>query len=236
VIFTAALQASGDFSRFNALRYVPNLATVTCLWLLAVCGRMTPLSASLCYLLPSLPITVYAGLFLLRQYRPTLRKLGLPMRRLTSYGLQVYGSDLIGTLSLQIDRLLVVGFLSPQQIGIYAVALAASRLPSVFYTAIAAVVLPETAGQPIAQIVAKVGRAARLTAMVTAAAAAGHRPRCAVGLARPLRQGLQRCRERVPAVACRNYHRQRDVDPGPGIHGGGASGAGGCSAGHRPGT
>jgi O-antigen/teichoic acid export membrane protein len=103
-----------------------------------------------------------------RHYRPIVSLRAEPFRQLMSYGLRSYGVDLLRTIGSQVDQVLVIAFLAPAAMGLYAVALAVSRILQIFQTSVVRVLLPHIAARPTAQVVPAVGRAARITAALTA--------------------------------------------------------------------
>jgi O-antigen/teichoic acid export membrane protein len=88
------------------------------------------------------------------------------LRRLSGYGMRSYGIDVLATLSQQIDQVLVVGILTAGQMGVYAVALAVSRVPQYLHQAVATVVFPTASGHEPERILAMVGRAARVSSLI----------------------------------------------------------------------
>jgi O-antigen/teichoic acid export membrane protein len=166
-VLNAALEASGEFHRSNIVRLaIPSLALAGLL-VMAGLGVLTPIRAALCYVFNGLPV-LWMLYRLWRLYRPTLAGLGQSLRRLTSFGVRSYGIDLLNTLALQIDQVLVVGFLAAAQVGAYVVALSAARLLNVVQLSVVTVLFPKVASKDPAQVVEAVGRAARWTAAATA--------------------------------------------------------------------
>jgi O-antigen/teichoic acid export membrane protein len=70
---------------------------------------------------------------------------------------------------MQVDQVLVVGLLDARQMGIYAVALAVSRVPQLLHAAVVAVVFPSAAGLDKDRIAHMVGRAARISTAIALA-------------------------------------------------------------------
>jgi O-antigen/teichoic acid export membrane protein len=88
-------------------------------------------------------------------------------RTLLTYGIRSYGVDFCGTLALYIDQALVVRMLLPNAMGIYVVALSASRMLNLFHTATVMVLFPKAISKPPAEVLAMTERAARLSTLVT---------------------------------------------------------------------
>jgi O-antigen/teichoic acid export membrane protein len=170
--FQSVQRARQEFTAFNAIRFLLPMLTLLILALLALLNRLTPFNATLAYMLPYVPVLLWLTVRLWRTYRPTLRGLRDPFRSLTSYGIRVYGADILGQLAAgQIDRVLVVGFLNPAAMGLYVVAYGLSRTLDVFPVALAQVVLPKAASRSVEEVVALIGRGVRVSTTVAILAA-----------------------------------------------------------------
>jgi O-antigen/teichoic acid export membrane protein len=173
LVFVFALQAREEFTLYNAIRYLPPLLTLLALGLLTLMQKLTPFSAALCYVLPTIPIQLWLMVRLWRLYEPVWRDLGSAFKRLVSYGLRSYGVDLLGTLLLWGDQVLVVGLLSPSEMGLYVVALSMSHTLHVLPTAVVSVLFPKASGRPVEEVAALTERAARISTTITLLAAGG---------------------------------------------------------------
>lgn len=171
-IFSSALRARDDYTLYNVIRFLRPLATIGALLTLALLGLLTPFRACLCYLVPSLPISVWLLRRLWHLYRPTWRNLGREARSLSSYGLRSYGVDLLGALSLQLDKALVVGLLSASSMGLYVVALSLAKMLNIFQAAAITVLFPQASGLSADEAVDLAGRTARISTALTVVAAA----------------------------------------------------------------
>lgn len=163
LIFMAALEAHGNFTLANHLRYLSPVLTLIVLSGLAMTQTLTPLTAGLAYLLPSLPIFLWLLIYLWKIFQPRWQSLWEACRQLLNYGLRSYGVDLMVTLAGQLDQALVIGLLSPTSMGVYIVALSLSRMLNVFQSAIVVVLFPKASARPITEVVALVGRAVRVS-------------------------------------------------------------------------
>jgi enterobacterial common antigen flippase len=170
--FQSVQRARQEFTAFNAIRFLLPMLTLLILALLALLNRLTPFNATLAYMLPYVPVLLWLTVRLWRTYRPTLRGLRDPFRSLTSYGIRVYGADILGQLAAgQIDRVLVVGFLNPAAMGLYVVAYGLSRTLDVFPVALAQVVLPKAASRSVEEVVTLIGRGVRVSTTIAILAA-----------------------------------------------------------------
>lgn len=171
--FTFALQARGEFSLYNAVRYLNPLLTLFALAALAWVHHLTPFTSALAYVLPTVPIFLWMVSRLWALYRPKWRGLGPTFKRLNSYGLRSYGVDLVTQLSLQLDKVLVVGLLSPAAMGLYVVASSLALVLNVFQAAVVSVLFPKASGLGVEEVVSLTERAAKGSIALTALAAVG---------------------------------------------------------------
>jgi O-antigen/teichoic acid export membrane protein len=166
VMMAAMLEALGKFSLANTSRYVPVALTLATLIVLATGHVLTPFTAALAYTVPSVIVACWT-FWVLRKYvcfklfdpLPALQLLG-------SYGIRAYGIDILTTLSTQIDQVLVVALLGANDVGLYVVALNASRVINVLHAAFLTVLLPSAAGLSKPDVLDKVKRSARISTAI----------------------------------------------------------------------
>jgi len=167
LIFSAALEAVGDFTTSNQVRCLTPLSTLIVLIVFALVGMLNPFTSSLAYVFSYLPVFFWMLTRLWRLFRPRWYRMISSCQKLISYGLRSYGIDLLGTLALQVDQVLVVGLLSPASMGMYVVALSLSRMLNLFQTSIVTVLFPKVAARPTAEVVALTGQAMRVSTTLT---------------------------------------------------------------------
>ncbi len=174
-----AAEARGWFGFANGTLYLQGLCALAALLALAGSDLLTPATAEVAYVAPSLLIFLCFAWRIMRDVRPvpTLRP---PFPgRLLRYGLRFYGVDLLGTLSGYLDQIVIVALLAPGLVGIYSVALSLARMLNVVQGAISSVLFPSIAARSTTEIVGTV--AATLRVMIPATMAVA----LAVGLAGP---------------------------------------------------
>lgn len=171
-VLIAALQLEGKFRLYNRLRYLPVVATLVSLLLLAWLNRMKPWTAALAYLLPGVPVFVILAWWVWRRFRPSLRGAVRVTPRLLLYGARAYGGDAAGTLVAQLDKVLLVNLLTPAHYGIYVVVFNLSRVLTTFSSAVAPVLLPRSAGKSTAEVMTITNRALTSTIPILAIGAA----------------------------------------------------------------
>lgn len=167
VVLSATLQAKDEFTVSNQASFFSPLITLVSLVLLALTGTLTPFSSSLVYLLPGIPLCCWMLFRVWKLCSPGLQKLGKSCCQLLSYGIRSYGVEMIGTLSNQVDQALVINFLTPVDMGNYAVALSLSRMLNVFQSSIAQVLFPKASACVLNEVIALVGFAARVSTAVS---------------------------------------------------------------------
>jgi O-antigen/teichoic acid export membrane protein len=166
----AILESHSEFSTSNLSQILYPLVSLITLLILLVTHRLTVLSAALAYVVAIVPVSA----LLVRRVLPYVDRKARPAydgcRLLLSYGVRSYGIDLLGTLSLQVDQVLVVSILSPSSMGLYVVMLGLSRMANVFQNSVTAVLFPKATGQSTERILELTGRAARVSLSITACA------------------------------------------------------------------
>jgi O-antigen/teichoic acid export membrane protein len=171
ILLVVTAQANESFAVYNLVRYLPPMLTLVVLGVLAVAHRLDVAAAAWTYMLAGLPVFGWNLWWVRRHFRPSLHGWRDATRKLLSYGLRAWGSDLLGTISGQLDRLLVVGLLVPSDMGLYVVAQSLAGLLALLPNAIVPVLLPRAAGRPVLAALESVRQAAVLTlgAMLAAA-------------------------------------------------------------------
>jgi antigen flippase len=163
LILTAMLETLREFSIANISRYIAAVLTLVSLISLAVMHKLTPFTAACSYTIPSVIVACWLGWrlrahILLRFFDPRPG-----MKLLASYGFRSYGIDLLTAISSQIDQVFVIGLLSATDVGIYVVALNASRIITIVHGGVVSVVVPSALGLEPEAVVAMVGRSARVS-------------------------------------------------------------------------
>jgi O-antigen/teichoic acid export membrane protein len=148
------------------MRYVPAFGTLLIICALAVTHQMTPFRSALAYLAPPVATGVWMLWALRKHLSPRFFDPRPGLSTLASYGIRAYGIDILGTLSTQVDQVLVIGFLSAREMGIYAVSLAASRVLQILHTAVGTVLFPKASGLDRRAIIPIVGRATRVSGVI----------------------------------------------------------------------
>lgn len=164
----AALEAAHDFKASNAIQILTPLATLAGLLLFIAVHRLNPYSAAIAYVAASVPSfwlmiarVGRAGMNMARVQLATIRQL-------LQFGIRSYGIDILGTLALQVDQVLVVSLLNASAMGSYVVVLSLSRMLNVFQTSVVMVLFPKAAGHSASKVMAMTGDAVRISGLVTA--------------------------------------------------------------------
>jgi O-antigen/teichoic acid export membrane protein len=167
LIGRAAVESRNGFSASNFSLFGAPAATLAGLIPLKLMGRLTPVSAAWCYVLPGIPLALWMLVHILRIFKPRFHSFFASVRLLLSYGVRSYGIDLCGTMSLYVDQALVVRLLTPDLMGIYVVALSLSRLLNAFHTSVVMVLFPRAVSRPPIEVLEMTGRAVRITTVLT---------------------------------------------------------------------
>ncbi len=169
-VLQAIHEARGDFTASNLSKSLPQLGSVVVLALLALTHHLTPFTSTAGYLGPWMLVPPILAWRVRKLIALRLRNFKDSARQLLSYGLRSYVIDILGTLSGQVDQVLVVGLLSPSALGLYTVALSVSRVLSVFHASLLTVLFPKSAGLEQAEVVVLTGRAVRISSLIAALA------------------------------------------------------------------
>ena len=164
----AVLEAAHDFAASNAIQILTPIATLMGLLLFLAIGRIDPYTAAIAYIGASLPAFCYMLWRVGRTGARAARIRFLEVKQLLQYGIRSYGIDVLGTLALQVDQVLVVSLLSAGAMGSYVVVLSLSRMLNVFQQSVVMVLFPKAAGQPMPAVMAMTGESVRTSGVVTA--------------------------------------------------------------------
>ncbi len=163
----AILEAADEFTVSNLVQTLSPAATLAILVGFLLAHKLTPYTAGLSYILAALP--TFALLLIRLRFdwlSPGAFKLST-CKLLLSYGIRSYGIDLLGTLALQVDQVLVVNLLTPSAMGSYVVVLSLSRMLNLFQNSVVMVLFPKAAGRTQDEVLALTARSARLSTTIT---------------------------------------------------------------------
>lgn len=164
----AVLEASHDFFASNAIQTLTPFATLIGLLTFLSLRHFNPYTAAIAYIAASIPTFCFMALRVRRVcVRPGRVQLAA-MKQILGYGIRSYGIDLLGTLALYIDQVLVIGLLNPGAMGSYVVVLSLSRMLNLFQNSVVMVLFPKAAGRPAQEVVKMTGDCVRISGLVTA--------------------------------------------------------------------
>ncbi len=163
VTLIARAQAADAFPKYNVYRFLSPFSVLIVLVIEKTRGRLTYSSAAFAYLLGGTPAMIWTARWAWRFFRPTLRSPVASSRLSLSYGVRAWGADLLGTVATQVDRVLVVGLLNPEMMGLYVIAQSAAGVLAFIPTAVAPITMPRSTNLSTGDTVALTGRAARAT-------------------------------------------------------------------------
>jgi O-antigen/teichoic acid export membrane protein len=158
----AALEADHSFGQSGMVLITPPSLTLAGLSVLALLHHLTPVSAGITYILSGIPAVIFLYTRLPFSLWQPFREVLSASKLLLSYGIRSYGIDLCGTLGYYIDQALVVSLLSPEKMGVYVVALSASRVMNVPQQALASVLFPSMVGRSRQEIASLIERSLRI--------------------------------------------------------------------------
>lgn len=168
----AVLEAAHDFGASNAIQTLTPFSTLLGLLGCLAMHRMDPYAAAVAYIAASVPALCF---MVFRIKRTGVRAAPLRidvMKQILQYGVRSYGIDVLGTLALQVDQVLVVSLLSAGAMGSYVVVLSLSRMLNVFQTSVVMVLFPKAAGHDADKVLTMTGNSVRISGLVTVACGA----------------------------------------------------------------
>ncbi|WP_083938063.1 oligosaccharide flippase family protein [Paenibacillus daejeonensis] len=167
IYMSSALQAYDNYRMLNLSKTSGPFLTLLLIVGLIATDYINPYTTAIAYLIGSLPISVLVFFVLYKEIKLSFNRLKLRFKELFSYGIRAYAIDLLGTLSMQLDQILVVAMLTPTQMGYYTVALALAKLPKIVQTTIVTVLFPKAAGNDEATIFNMTMRSFRIGTFIT---------------------------------------------------------------------
>ncbi|HUN58308.1 MAG TPA: oligosaccharide flippase family protein [Candidatus Binataceae bacterium] len=161
------MEAHSKFAIENALVFASALSTVCLLLAIGAAGVANPVTVAMAYTVGGLPAGIIGVAYAARLARPAVRDFAAAAQTLLHYGLRQYGSDLLSTLSGNVDQLLVASFLSSRMVGIYIVSASLCRALSLIQQSIVTVLFPRIVGQPLNAMSDSVQRAVRVNLVIS---------------------------------------------------------------------
>jgi O-antigen/teichoic acid export membrane protein len=165
-VLQAIHEVHGDFTTSNLSKSLPQLVSVIVLGTLALTHHLTPFTSTAAYLVPWTLVPPILAWRVRELIVPQLREFRIAAKQLLSYGIRSYIIDILGTLSGQVDQVLVVGLLSPSALGLYTVALSVSRVLSVFHASLLTVLFPKASALEQDDVIRLTGRAVRISSFI----------------------------------------------------------------------
>lgn len=148
-IAQSVLEANNKFALSNATALLSGALTILLIAGLAEARSATPITIASAYVAAGLPGALIGLVCATCIIRPNFRGIRAPARELLHFGLRQYGTDLCVVLAVNIDQILVSGFLTGKIFGIYAVVASLCRLPNLVSQSFVTVLFPKLVGRPL---------------------------------------------------------------------------------------
>ena len=161
------------FPTFNTALYLPALLYVLLMLLVLIMSPLTVPAALICLYASITAATLWSFARLCRACSLSSAKLGMWIKRLVSYSLRGAPADIFSGIAGHLDRLVLVAIVTPEVLGLYAVALSLSRLILILQVILNSLVFARMAGQPEAEVLRIHGDVFRLTAYAATGAVVG---------------------------------------------------------------
>jgi O-antigen/teichoic acid export membrane protein len=169
-VATPVLRARDGFAIFNTVRLLPPFLTLLSLVFVALSDVRSPVAVSLTYTLSYCAVLGWPLLWIWRDCQPRLRGSGESIGLLLRYSARSLVVDLANTVSLYIDRIVLVYLLAPSAVGLYVVAVSMAQPLKEIGWSIALVLFPKASEYGREQAINVSGLAARAGLLVMIAA------------------------------------------------------------------
>jgi antigen flippase len=146
ILARQALVARGRLNDYNTAAWLDPALCLALLVVVCLSGPLSPEGAALCLYVAGLLGLLWLVWRLCRVSPPSFRGFDVWLPRIASYAARASGFGMLSSLSVYLDRLVLVFALPPRALGLYAAAFSLSRLANVVQNALGVVVLPAMAG------------------------------------------------------------------------------------------
>jgi O-antigen/teichoic acid export membrane protein len=168
----AVLQGNERFGYCNAIRVAQPGLTLLALVLFVAGPGLTPLHAALITFCAGFPGLLWTLWLIRPKAQVPFQDIRHAFGRLYRYALRASSGELLSGMAGQLDKIVVVAFYAPREVGLFMVAMSLSRLLLVAPQAANQVLLARTAGRTVDEVITIVTRTACVTlAMVVVGAA-----------------------------------------------------------------
>ncbi|WP_245237033.1 lipopolysaccharide biosynthesis protein [Paenibacillus ihuae] len=121
-ILLSLSKAIDQFHIYNGMKLNSSLITLIGLVLLWLLGGLSLFSSTLVYLCTSIIVLIICIRHLMTHMTIDFKKFSKTrVRPLLSYGIIIYGQEILGTVYNQADKIIIISLLSPREFGLYTV-------------------------------------------------------------------------------------------------------------------
>jgi O-antigen/teichoic acid export membrane protein len=154
------------YGRVNANYWLSALTRMAGVVLLALFGALSAQRVAVL----SIAVGVVAGLTLVRRPRRTGPRTDqaatISRGRMVRFSLRTWAGVLSGSLGARLDQFLLIGLVTPELLGIYAVAVTAAQVPMAFFPAVQRLFLNRAAASDETASLVKAGRLSATVALI----------------------------------------------------------------------
>jgi O-antigen/teichoic acid export membrane protein len=158
------------YGQVNANYWLSALARMAGIVVLALLGALTAQRVAVL----SIAVGVVAGLTLVRRPRraapPTDGSAPISRGRMVRFSLHTWAGVLSGSLGARLDQFLLIGLVTPELLGIYAVAVTAAQVPMAFFPAVQRLFLNRAAASDETESLVKAARLSATVALIVVVA------------------------------------------------------------------
>jgi O-antigen/teichoic acid export membrane protein len=156
-------QTTPDMAIFNAAKVMPVLVQVPVVAVILGLHAVSAEAIAFGFLLAQACVALWLLISAARQFGHAWRAPRRVGAALLAYGGGIWASEILGTITLNADKLAISAWLPLRDLGIYSVAFAISRAVSHVPNSIAAIIFPRNVGRTPAEVVDSTARAFRLS-------------------------------------------------------------------------
>lgn len=166
-LLSSLSKAIDKFHIYNGIKMNVPLLSLLGLLGLWLFGVLDLFSSALVYLCTTIIVLFYCTKSLKKYFQFNLKKISRKRTKpLFSYGVKVYGMELLGTLYNQADKIIIITLLTPRDFGLYTVVFSLSRIFNAVQNAITEVIFPKVTGMEPSLIITTVSRAFRISMII----------------------------------------------------------------------
>jgi O-antigen/teichoic acid export membrane protein len=156
-------QAIADMALFNKTKVLPVLVQVPVLAAIMAFGVLSAEHIAFGFLFAQATVAVWLTVEASRHFGVSLKANRVVAPSLLTYGSGVWAAEILGTITLNADKLVISHWLTLRDLGVYTLAYSLSRVVSHVPNSIAAIIFPLNVGREKMEVIRSTAQAFRLS-------------------------------------------------------------------------